>query len=201
MIRMNSLPHLSVKRPALGLWSLVAAVMASPALAVTPEELQGDFVLTALTIDYGGFPPTIDEDDFTTLTGYFSATGKALLYEHSGQDNRNFTIYRQRTAGNYQVSGSAATVSDATGPVANITLQMPSSATLIVIGTGVDSNSQTYQYTYEFTREETYYSQEQLDEAIEDVTADLFTQEQVDAAVAEALENVEPKAVVIPLFD
>jgi len=188
MIRMNSLPHLGVKRPAIRLLLLLAAVMASPALAVTPEELQGDFVLTALTIDYGGFPPTIDGDDFTTLTGYFSATGKALLYEHSGQDNRNFTIYRQRTAGNYQVSGSAAIVSDATGPVANITLLMPSSATLIVIGTGADSNSQTYQYTYEFTREETYYSQEQLDAA-------------VDAAVAEALENVEPKAVVIPLFD
>jgi hypothetical protein len=188
-------------------WSfllLVAVGLSAPTWAVTEEELQGDYELTELDINYGVgvvFPPPIDEGDFSPLTGYFSATARTLVFEHIGQASSTFTVYLQRTAGAYELSGAVATVPRLIGDPLTIGLQMPSSDTLIVTGSAFDSNDQAYDYTYKFSRLETYYTQAQLDDAVEEATADCFTQEEVDEAIEEALKNCKPKAVVIPLFD
>lgn len=200
-----------------------------PAAAVTPEQLTGDYTLDTLDINYGGsFPPPVDEGDFPTLSGYLSATGTALVFEHAGQDNRNFNTYRHLTAGRYQLSGSSATVTRADGAAVNVQVSMPNADSVVVSGVGVDGNSQAYNYTYRFTRDADYYTQAELDAAVSDATEGLLTpaacdqmiadavsqatdglltqaqcNQQVDAAVADALANVEPVRVpiVIPIGD
>lgn len=167
---------------------LLGAGMAAPALALTTEDLQGDFELIALTVDYvGAFPPALTEKDLTSLTGNFSATAKTLLVEHAGRNVSSNTTFQQRTAGIYQLSGRNAKVDVVGGPPrcksggTELTLQIvPSSSHLKVTGCAVDSFDREYLYTATFSRQETYYSRAQLEEAI---------------------ANTKPKVVILPLFD
>jgi hypothetical protein len=206
-------------------------VMSAPVGAVTPEALTGDYTLVALDIDYGGsFPPAVDETDFPTLNGYLSATGMTLVFEHAGQDDVNFNTYSQITAGQYQLSGNTATVTRAGGAAVEVQIVMPNANTVEVTGSGVTVNNppQSYNYTYRFTRDETYYTQAALDAAVAEATAGLLSPaacdqmiadavaeatagllspetcgKMIDDAVADALANVEPVRVpvVIPIGD
>lgn len=172
---------------------------AGSAFAVTPEALVGDYTLTALDINYGGsFPPPIDENDFPTVSGYLSATAAALVFEHYGQDNVSFTIYEHIVAGTYELVGNTATVARANGGTTNVEISMPNANTVVVTGIGLDSNKQFYNYTYRYSRDAVYFTQEALDAAIISATEGLFSQEELDAAVEEAISNIRHK--VVPIF-
>lgn len=74
---------------------------------------------------------------------------------------------------------------------------MPNNDTVVFSGTARDSNNASYIYTYRYRRDETYYTQEALDDAVASATEVLFTQEELDTAVDEAVSNVVPKVVPI----
>ena len=190
--------------------TVLLLVLSGAALAVTPEELTGDYTLVALQIDYGStFPPAVDENDFPSLSGYFSATGVALVYEHAGMDRVNNNTYGHFTAGQYQLSGNIATITRADGTAVGVQIAMPDSDTVEVPGVGVTVNIplQTYNYTYRYARDATYYTQAALDAAVTEATEGLLSPEtcdqMIDDAVDEALDNVEPVRVpiVIPIGD
>jgi hypothetical protein len=192
----------SLERNAIVLGAMLI-VAALPAGAITPEELTGDYRLTAVDIDYGNFPPPVDTADFRWLDGYLSATGAVLVFDWYGVIDDG-TEYEQEEEGRYTLSGSQLVLTDAEGKTAPFGLAMPDPDTVVV--TGSDTNAfGMFDYRYEFTREATYYNQAQLDAAIADATAGLYTQAELDAAVQAALDSVEPEVirqpVIIPLLD
>jgi hypothetical protein len=180
----------------------VAISLTESAFAVTPEELMGDYTLTGIDINYEGiFPPPLDESDFPTVSGYFSATTAALIFEHFGQDNVNNNVYDNVVGGAYQLSGNTATVARASGATLDVGISMPNKNTLVVTGVGRDSNNQPYNYAYRYSRDAVYFTQDALDDAVESATAGLFTQEELDTAVEDALANVKPRVIPIILSE
>jgi hypothetical protein len=198
---MCSIRYLKCSAIALGAMLVAAAL---PAGAVTPEELTGDYRLSAVDIDYGNFPPPVDTGDFMLLRGYLAATGTVLVFDWFGIANGT-TEYEQEEEGRYTLSGSRLVLTDAEGLTTEFGLAMPDADTVVLTGSARDDNNNVFDFTYEFVREATYYNQAQLDAAIADATAGLYTQAELDAAVQAALDSVEPEVirqpVIIPLLD
>lgn len=181
----------------------LALTVAAPAGAVTPGELAGDYRLVEIDIDYGlVFPPPIDTGDFTLLDGYLAATGTVLVFDWFGIARGD--EYEQEAEGRYAIAGSRIVLTDAEGLTTGFGIAMPDADTVVLTGSAFDDNQNNdFDFRYEFTREARYYDQAQLDAAIAEATADLYTQDELDTAVQEALDAFEPKVihqpVVIPL--
>lgn len=183
----------------------LALLAAVPASAVTPEELTGDYRLTAIMIDYKKVsPPPLDAGDFARLDGYLAATGSVLVFNWFGIA-AGFE-YEREEQGRYAISGSRIVLTDAEGQTTALEIAMPDTDTVVLTGQDYDEFQRLdFDFTYEFTREATYYNQAQLDAAVAAATDGLYTQAELDAAVQAALDAFEPKVIhqpiVIPLMD
>jgi hypothetical protein len=182
---------------------LVLLLLPFNAFALTKYDLMGDWTMTEFRNTYPAYNITINETDLVGFSGRASLSGKAGTLEMSGTYQGEYN-WRWAT-GFYTVSGSQATFSIVGEGSETITLQKPSEDTLVATGASYDIWGDYYTYRYVFVRTNRYYEEAQvqplIDAAVQDATNGLFTQAEVDAAVADALSGVKPKVVPIIMVD
>ena len=181
----------------------LVACLSLPAVALTKYDIMGDYTLLEFRNYYPTYGVLIETNDLVGLSGRASLSGQVGTLEMSAYYQGSF--YWRWATGFYTLSGNQGTFSIVGEGSETVTFEVPSDDIVIVSGASYDPYGDYYTYRYVFQRTGRYYDEAQLateiDDAVASAMSGLYTQEQVDAAVANALAAVKPKVVPIIMID
>ena len=154
--------------------SLIILICSSNVYAFTNTDLMGEYSLVGFTIQYPEYP-LITQADASSFSGRASITTKGFVVEMDGYISG--THVQHYNCAFYTISGNRISASIAGGGSGYIDVQL-SGDSLITSGYDYDGYGDYFDYTYTWTKNESYYTQGQIDQAVSDLNQTLSGKDQ-----------------------
>ena len=149
--------------------SLTMLICSSNVYAFTNTDLMGEYSLVGFTIQYQG-GDVFTQDNASSFSGHASITTKGFVVEMDGYVSGSHI--QHYNCAFYTISGDRIYASIAGGGSGYIDIQI-SGESFITSGYDSDSDGNYFGYTYIWIKNESYYTQGQIDQVISDaVTKD-----------------------------
>ena len=154
--------------------SLTMLICSSNVYAFTNTDLMGEYSLVGFTIQYQG-GDVFTQDNASSFSGHASITTKGFVVEMDGYVSGSHI--QHYNCAFYTISGDRIYASIAGGGSGYIDIQI-SGESFITSGYDSDSDGNYFGYTYIWIKNESYYTQGQIDQTVFDLNQTLSVKEQ-----------------------
>jgi len=154
--------------------SLTILICSSNVYAFTNADLMGEYSLVGFEIQYLG-GDVFTQDDASSFSGRASVTTKGFVVEMDGYVSGSHI--QHYNCAFYTISGDRIYASIAGGGSGYIDVQL-SGDTFTTSGYDYDGDGNYFEYTYIWIRNESYYTQGQIDQTVFDLNQTLSVKEQ-----------------------
>jgi len=154
--------------------SLTMLICSSNVYAFTNTDLMGEYSLVGFTIQYQG-GDVFTQDNASSFSGHASITTKGFVVEMDGYVSGSHI--QHYNCAFYTISGDRIYASIAGGGSGYIDVQL-SGDTFTTSGYDYDGDGNYFEYTYIWIRNESYYTQGQIDQTVFDLNQTLSVKEQ-----------------------